>query len=166
MAKTNSRNVRVFPDWFSKIDNRSIREHRDLCEFLYNKVDSHECEWSADKTSFWVSEKTSYYKYVLDDGRWLAPTGTPAREFYLPEKLKEITINIGVDSATGFPAGEYEVKEISEVVLGKIHGSEAQRTYSAEISPHYAEMAKKDLAENPIPQDNFDWDLVKEAMEE
>jgi len=166
MAKTNSRNVRVFPDWFSKIDNKSAREHQALCEFLYNKIDPNTWEWSSDKTCFWVGEKSSYYKYVLDDGRWLAPRSATPREFYLPVLLDDITIDIAPESSTGFPSGNYSVKSTSSVNLGKINGSEAQRTYSGELDPHYAELARQELAANPIPEDNFDWDLVKEAMEE
>ena len=156
----NSKNIRVLDDWFRGIDNKTVAEHKKLCEFLYEKVQPNTWQWSSDKTSFWVEQKSSYYTYYMDDG-----LKTP-RQFNLPVKIDGIVFDIQKNSATTFPEGQIRVKGISEKNLGKIHGSESNRTYSGEIDPYYFNQAKQELQENPIPQASFDWDVVKQAVEE
>ncbi len=159
MAKSNSKNIRVFPDWFG-IDNKSIREHQAFCEFLYNKIQPNNWEWSSDKSCFWLEEKSCYYTYYLDDG-----SKTP-KQFNLPVKIESIVLEISENTVTELKPGSIGVKGIGKMTIGKIHGSEAQRTYSGEVDPFYFEQAKQELQENPIPQAGFDWDVVKQAVEE
>lgn len=142
MAKSNSKNTRVFIDWFG-IDSKSKLAEIDACQKLYSLIEENKWEWSSDKTGFWVESGGEFFKHVCSNGKY----------FNYPIEVKNFDIN------------DVKIVKINKQHIGKILGSEAQRGVSETVDPYYMRLAEKDLQENPRHEEGFDWDHLKQEME-
>lgn len=138
--KANSKNIRVFPDWFG-IDSKSKRKELEVCNQLFDIIKDNTWEWSSDKGGFWVEERNFYYKHICDN-----------------DKFFNYPIQIPVIDGC-------KVIKTEKKYVGKIAGNEAKRTTSEELDQYYVDAALKDVKENPIKEDGFDWEHVKQTME-
>lgn len=142
MPKSNSKNIRVFKDWFGN-DLKSRLKEVDICNKLFDIIQKNEWEWSSDKGGFWIEEKNFYYKHICDNEKY----------FNYPIELKDYCLE------------DCKVIKIEKSYVGKIAGNEAKRTVSEQLDKYYVDAAKKDLQEHPIKEEKFDWQHIKDTME-
>jgi hypothetical protein len=142
MAKSNSKNIRVFIDWFG-IDSKSKIAEMEACKNLHSLISEDSWEWVSDKSGFWVESGGFYFKHHCSNGKF----------FNYPIEVKNFDIN------------DVKIVKITKQGIGKVLGSEAQRGVSAEVDPYYFKLAEKDLQENPTNEAGFDWEHLKQEME-
>ena len=140
MSSSNSQNIRIFIGWFG-IDSKSKKLEIELATSLRVAFPFDGVSWSEDNTSFWIPEKTIYYKHFCSNGLY----------FNYPLKINEIS-----------GKNDIIILRSEAIRVGKVRGSE-ERIQDSDWT-YYQELAKQDLKEHPVQEEKFDWDLVKREV--
>lgn len=143
MPKANSKNIRVFTDWFG-IDTKSKLKELEVCESLYSTLTEPGVEWSSDRTGFWVEEGNSYYRHRCDNAKYF---------------------NYPVPVSKDFKINDNMIVKIDKIYIGRVQGSESKRLADEQLDPYYLKLAQEDLAANPIKEEKFDWDHLKQEVD-
>jgi hypothetical protein len=142
MSKTNSKNIRVFPDWFG-IDTKSKTIELAICDKLYLTLTDNKHVWSSDKSGFWAEQGAPYFKHLCDNGKY----------FNYPTQISK-----------DFKINDNQIIKIDKIHIGRVNGSESRRLADEELDPHYLKLAKEDLAEHS-PEIPFDWEFLKQEVD-
>ena len=143
MAKSNSKNIRVFQDWFG-IDNKSKALELETCEKLYSTLTDNKWEWSSDKSGFWVEEGGLYYRHRFSNGKYF---------------------NYPVPSEKDFKINGNEIIKIDKIHIGRVQGSESKRQSDEQIDPYYTKLAREDVSANPTNEEQVDWEFLKQQID-
>jgi len=139
----NKKNIIVLPGWygFSKKEREEgLAIRLELHKLIKEDI---EIDWdSPHMESFWMDEKKVYYKHHCNNGSI----------FNYPIKVEKLPI-----------LNDIIINRIELCYTGKIRGADQREDWSAEVDPHYAALAQKDVNENPR-EENFDWDHLKQEV--
>ena len=141
MAKSNSQNIKVFPEWFD-IDLDSFEREIMLCGKLFALIENNKWEWNSDKNGFWIEERSGYFRQHSSNDKIV--------NFQIV--LKEI------------PGLDVEINSIDPVPVGRVIGADAKRFSKGAIHPHLLKQARQDVLDNPIQEQGFDWDVLRESL--
>lgn len=143
-----SKSIRVFNQWFA-MDSKSQLREGDICSDMAGKITSNDgWEWDSEKKCFWLKEKNVYYNHACE---------TCKKNFNYPVSVEVC------------PVCSDKVSKCKAVWVGRVEPpSEREWDNSqnkrGEVDPTLVQRAKEDLAKNPVKEEGFDWQHLRDNI--
>lgn len=131
------------------MDSKSQIREGDICRSMAEKIETVSgWEWDSEKRCFWLQEKSHYYSHGCD---------TCKKDFSYP-----VTVEI-------CPVCNSKVSKCKAIWVGRVEPpSEKEWDNSQnrrqELNPVLVQRAKEDLAKNPVKEESFDWQHLRDNL--